>query len=88
MSNYEMAHQEPSEELLGHELWQERQEAVRRLGEAAMCLHSIGAAFGQAQADGNIPSELWSLNTQAQLRHIEATEWLLEVNKRIREIGL
>ena len=86
--NYEMAHQEPSEALLNSELWREREQAIARLGETAMVLASIMSDFNEAQRQNNIPYDLWQMNTQAQTDNIAATEWLINVNKRIREAGL
>lgn len=86
--NYEMAHQNLSEELQNHELYQEREQAIRRMGETAMVLTSVLEEFNQAQVNGNIPPDLWRLNTEAQVNNIDALSWLMDVNRRIHEAGL
>ena len=88
MPNYEMAHQSPSEELTSSELWQEREQAIARLGQTAMVLMSVMQEFNHAQVSGDIPEDLWRLNTQAQMDNISATEWLIDVNQRIRGAGM
>ncbi len=83
-----MAHQEVSSELQEHDLWEEREAALHRMGETAMMLHSVLEAFNQAQTDGHIPPDLWNLNTRAQVENIAATGWLMEVNRKIHQAGL
>lgn len=86
--NYEMGHQNPSDELMSHELWEEREQAIARLGETAMYLSSVMTMFNEAQTEGNISPDLWRLNTQAQLDNIAATGWLMDVNRKIHQAGL
>ena len=86
--NYEMAHQNLSEELTNSELYEEREQAIARLGETAMYLTSILSMFNEAQTEGNISPDLWRLNTQAQVDNIAATSWLIDVNRRIHLAGL
>lgn len=86
--NYEMAHQNLSEELLNHELWQERQAALENLATTGAYLASVAQMFAAAQLEGDIPQELWQAHTKAQVDNINATSWLIDVNRRITLEGL
>lgn len=86
--NYEMAHQNLSEELLSTELWSEREAAVTELRDTANALAAITDEFNIARDSGNIPQGLWEANTEVQVAHVKAMERLLKVNVAIRNEGL
>ena len=86
--NYEMAHQNLSEELTSSELYEEREQAIAHLGKTAAYLASVMEEFGKARDNRDIPLDLWKINSDAHKDSVEATGRLLDINRRITQAGL
>lgn len=88
--NYEMAHQNLSEELINHELYRERDAALARLNQTGDYLSSVITEFNRALTAGELHHghELWDINTDAQVANVMAMEAMIDVNQRIHEAGL
>lgn len=86
--NYEMSHQNTDIETEEHELYVERRQAVERLAQTAMYVSSVDSEFQAAQAQGEVPDDLWRASNEAHIAHLDAIGWLLNVNRRISMEGL
>lgn len=88
--NYEMAHQNLSEELTNHELYEEREQAIANLNQTGDYLGSVLIEFNRALVAGELcyGHELWQINTDAQVNNVMAMENLIRINQDIHQAGL
>jgi hypothetical protein len=84
--NYEMAHQNFSQELTNSPEWENKEAATRNLGMAAMYLANINVLI--QEGNGVIDEDLMRAANFAGRQYNDAIKWHLEATEQIREAGL
>jgi hypothetical protein len=86
--NYEIGHQNLSEELLNSEEWENKEAATRNIGIAAMYLANINILMQEAYEKGHIDEDLSRAANFAGRQYNDAIAWHLTATEQIREAGL